>query len=348
MKIAGLAMTDVWAHRVLRERGVETAQIQDAPADIKVLVESINLAHHSAAQNYRPYLHISGELRGVRPAEGLPHGIREVVFPPDGGESIDAYYEFSDVQLAQLAQKGYFTEEFEAPDHLTGFEWDLPANVDVVALAPDRDEDVPVVFVNVRDSGSLVITEETSGYELTDYFADFSTEGEYRIEQAAVDGNLRQRSDEINSLFTEEELTEGLDLREEAHAPQAQPEAAPVGFDAQIQDVEARLDQESERVLAERASTEGTPENLYFERVASALISPEPEVDDVRGLEESRVDEHGALDFGEDQDEDLDIAPVKIGRHSNREGSNIEETKAELARRAADLDHGDQASGREL
>jgi hypothetical protein len=73
MRIEGLPMTDVWAHRVLRERGVETIEVDQQPADIDVLVETADLDHHGPEQNFRPYLHVTGELRAVRPATSLPY-----------------------------------------------------------------------------------------------------------------------------------------------------------------------------------------------------------------------------------------------------------------------------------
>lgn len=354
MKIAGLNMTDVWAHRVLRERGVETTQHDDVEAEINVLVESIDLGYHSAEQNYRPYLHVTGELRSIKPADAAPYGVREVVFPPDGGDTIDAYYEFTDAQLGELARKGYFTKEFSTPIEATGIEWELPAKVDLIALAPEGPDDIPVVFAKVRDAGSLVISEATSGYELTEYFSDFSQDAERTAEQAQ-EQTLRQRSDEINSLFSEEEFAATFENTEPApEARQENVETVRDDFEARVQDVEAQLEEESERARAERAQTEGTPENLYYERVASALVG-EPETGTEVGEEqeepgseldqEEQVEADGTLGFDEFESEDaeLTVEPVKISR---RNRNSIEETKAEVSRRVADLDHGDDDHGR--
>lgn len=353
MKIAGLSMTDVWAHRALRERGVSTTQVEDAPAELSVLVESVDLGHHGVEQNYRPYLHISGELRGVKPDRAFPHGVNELVYPPDGGQSVDAYYEFTDTQLGQLAAKGYFSEAFVTPVQMTGLEWYLPGQVDAVVLAPDEVEGLPVVFLNVRNSGSLSIDEATSGYELVEYFADFSHDEDRLLDQVSPEKAARQREDTINSLFSEDELAGELDLREEyvpAHGA-AETEAVR-GFDAHAEDLEATLDAESEELSAERARTEGTPENLYLERVAGALAEPEDFPGEEVSMDEWNlgiddapvVTENGALDLDLDEADEIGIEPVKINLDPSREDNmSLDEVKAEVARRAAELDHSKDA-----
>ncbi|BAS11911.1 hypothetical protein AHiyo8_02140 [Arthrobacter sp. Hiyo8] len=113
-------MTDVWAHRVLRERGVETARIENEQADVVVFVETMELAHHGPEQNFRPYLHMNGELRGVRPHRRLPYGVDAVTFPTGGGETVDVFYEFDDKQLTLLAKRGTSPLASRFPNRLSG------------------------------------------------------------------------------------------------------------------------------------------------------------------------------------------------------------------------------------
>ncbi|MDW6057958.1 hypothetical protein SAZ11_07635 [Streptomyces sp. FXJ1.4098] len=136
MRTAGLTMNDVWAHRVLRERGVETYRLEGVTAELDVMVESLDLKHRGKEENYRPYLHMTGELRSVTPVKALPFGISQVTYSPGQGEKVDAFYEFNDQQLVALASKGYFTSGFAVPEQVTGIEWELPATADMLVLAP--------------------------------------------------------------------------------------------------------------------------------------------------------------------------------------------------------------------
>ncbi|MFJ7280792.1 hypothetical protein [Kitasatospora sp. NPDC098663] len=274
MRTAGLTMTDVWAHRVLRERGVETYRLEGVTAELGVMVESLDLRHRGKEENYRPYLHMTGELRSVTPARALPFGISQVTYSPGQGEKVDAFYEFDDQQLVVLAGKGYFTSGFAVPEQVTGIEWELPATADMLVLAPSEvqtEDDTPVVFTQIHGIGGLEIDLESSGYDLAGYFADRSKNGVPRTEAVVDARGLKARSDAISSLFTEAELGLDTDVEQIVGAPV--PEAAPVvdGMNARLRQIEAEIAAEREQYQTERASTEGTTENLYRERVAAPL-----------------------------------------------------------------------------
>lgn len=304
MRTAGLMMNDVWAHRVLRERGVDTHRLEGVDTQLKVLVESLELKHRSKEENYRPYLHVTGELRAVTPADALPYGISEVTYAPGQGEKVDAYYEFDDAQLVKLAERGYFSRSFEVPEQVTGIEWELPAKSDILVLAPTGFEegDAPVVFTHVHDLGSLDIDLQTSGYDLADYFADFSQRDRSRDEPVIDERSLRARSDAINSLFTEDEIEQAIAEEQVAVVPEPE-ETVADPISVQLGEVEAQIAAEAEQFRAERESKEGSPEKLYRDRVALR--------EDI---------------------ERIDDTPA---------GPTFEERKAEVSRRAADLDFGD-------
>lgn len=340
MRTAGLTMNDVWAHRVLRERGVETHSVADTEAEIIVLVDSVELQHRSKEENYRPYLHMTGELRSVSLEQELPYGISEVTYSPGQGEKVDAFYEFDDEQLSELAQKGYFSSSFTVPEQISGIEWELPAKVDTLVLAPagdQRDGDVPVVFTNVRDIAGLDIDAQSSGYDLAEYFADHSKDGVERVEKVVDERGLKARSDAINSLFTEDEL----DLQESAEGYEGRPgdihEPSTEGIGAQLREAEAQIAAEREQYLAERESTEGTPEHLYRQHVASALDKEEEDVQTIQTQRRSAgrhsvresVEEREYLDLGLDEDDASDVR------------ASLDKRKRDVERRAADLDFGD-------
>ncbi|WP_158819126.1 MULTISPECIES: hypothetical protein [Streptomyces] len=333
-------MNDVWAHRVLRERGVETYRLEGVTAELGVMVESLDLKHRGKEENYRPYLHLTGELRSVTPAIALPFGISQVTYSPGQGEKVDAFYEFDDQQLVVLAGKGYFTSGFAVPEQVTGIEWELPATADMLVLAPpgaQTEGDAPVVFIQIHDIGNLEIDLESSGYDLAAYFTDHSKNGVPRAEAVVDARGLKARSGTINSLFTEDEL--GLDSEVEAVVGAPAPEAAPVagGMSARLQQVEAEIASEREQYQTERAITEGTPENLYRERVAAPLHRTEEQERPFAPPIPAREAQHGL-----NLELDLKLEERETRRReATKPAPSLDERKRQVAQCAADLDFGE-------
>lgn len=321
MRTAGLMMNDVWSDRVVRERGVETHRFDGLDAEIGVLVDSVELKHRGKAENFRPYLHLTGELRSVTPYDGLPYGIHQVTYSAGQGEKVDAFYEFDDQQMVALAQKGYFNSVFSVPEErLTGVEWELPAKVDALLLAPgDAQADPPVIFVKVHDIANLEVGLESSQYDLTDYFDDFSKDGIGHEEKVVDQRGLRARSDAINSLFAEDEL----DLVEQAERPASGAKAeTPVDeMAAGVQAIEAQIEAEREQFASEREQAEGTTEKLYRDRVAEPAEEHQQQAAPPRPERVPDVD----LDYAGDTQAEPTMA----------------EREELAARRAADLDFGD-------
>ncbi|MFK0244582.1 hypothetical protein ACIQUM_07775 [Amycolatopsis azurea] len=293
MRTAGLTMNDAWAHRVRRGHSTDTYQHENLAAEIAVHVESVELLHHAAQENYRPYLHVSGELRVLTFAVALPFGISEVVYSPGQGETVDAFYEFDDQQLAVLAGKGYFRRAFGVPEQITGIEWELPATVDTLVLAPEGGHDgAPVIFTRVHDIAALDIDADSSGYDLTDYFADQSTPGTPRTTSGMPAGPAIRHP--IESLFTDDELA--LLGHEEQTRPGTRLATAADTTAGHLRRVESEIAAERASYHEQRARTAGTPEHLYRERVARLpvatdhpLATPDPELND-----EQRADNDGA------------------------------------------------------
>jgi hypothetical protein len=319
MRTAGLLMNDVWADRALRDRGVEAHRYDGLDAEIRVLVDSVELKHRGKDVNYRPYLHVAGELRSITPSEPLPYGITEVTYSPGQGEKVDAYYEFDDEQLHALVGKGYFSTSFAVPERLTGIEWELPATVDALVLSPSSSQaDAPVVFMNVHRIADLEIDLGSTQYDLSAYFPEHPYDGRSAVEAHADERGLRARSEAIDSLFSQDEVDSA---RAAGAGPSAvEQERVAGGIEARLQQVEAEIAAEHDRYRAELERTEGTPQHLYHERVAQALRADE--------LEVARTDD---LDFGPEDDPTVAAAVAPT----------LDERKREASRRAADLDFGE-------
>lgn len=309
MRTAGLTMNDVWAHRVLREQDVTIWSLEGIDAEIDVLADAVDLNHRGPEENYRPYLHVIGSLRRITTEEPLPYGLTGVDFSDVHGERIHAFYEFSDEQLEMLVRKGFFTPGFRVPQQIIDIEWPLPAKVDVLVLAPGRDEtglspqDPPQVFTRVHDAGDLRI-DVTSSDEVVRFFADHSFEGG-QIEDLVDERGLRARSDAINSLFGEEEITHQgptvTSLETESTTEMVEDEVAEL-----LRRTREDVDADEVAYQLERERIAGTPENLYRERVA-LVEDQEPDHDEITIPVETAEPVVGG---------DLDLAPEPSpGRH---------------------------------
>lgn len=174
--VTGMKRSDRWAQHVLSMRGVESREVK-GEADIKVLVDTLYFTNHGARSNYRPVLHVRGRLVGLVPygSPEIAYGVREVDFDQmDGGSAtVDAFYEFTDEQLVDLVQKGFFNEGFEPPNDLLNQIWMLPAHYEGVVIAPRNEQEAPLAFIDVIDRDGLVVDAVTSGLDLADYFPNY-------------------------------------------------------------------------------------------------------------------------------------------------------------------------------
>lgn len=276
MQTAGLTMNDVWAQRVLSDHGIEAYQLEGAPAEISVLIDDVELQHHGPDQHYRPFLKLSGELKSIRFGAGMPYDLTELTYG-SGDERVTAFYEFSHEQLTTMTNKGYFASSFQVPAQLSGIEWQLPATVDVLLLPP-QDEHTPVAFASVRNAADLQYDVDNSGYELSEYFPDVLRQPVDRPEQKLEARLVEARMEAVNSLFTEAELDLAADAvatapDQEAEAGESLPASA-----QQLQQIEAEIAAESEAVAAAQAAEEGSPEQLYHDRIKGLFTESAPSV----------------------------------------------------------------------
>lgn len=338
MKVAGISMMDPWAARVLRAPGVHTEEISAAPVETVVYMERVSIEHHGPERNYRPLLHLTGEIRAIIPHEPLPFGVQEVTFREALGPVMDAYYEFDDAQLAQLVTKGYFTEGFEPPASMAGIPWELPTTIDALVLAPEHEGDTPVVFVTIHGQTELALDAENSGYKLADYFDNRLTPEliqERELQNAALE--VPARSGEVRDLFAGEDF----DAPDPAHlngaSRAADQEVYPVVrskiFEELMAEFRHKLPAEPAPVsepdeVAEEAAPESETDawaELYHQRivpgVAQALAlpgdGPESHAPDETVETEADAPETGSLDLADSLDlsepeQELGIVPVAI------------------------------------
>lgn len=342
MKVAGIKMTDPWASRALRSKGVETERVASAPVETVVDMERVSFEHHGPEKNYRPLLHLTGVLRSIVPEEPLPFGIEEVSFRESQGPTMDAYYEFDDQQLAQLVSKGYFTEGFEPPATMAGIPWELPTTIDALILTPEFEGDTPVVFVTIHGQTELALDAQNSGYELTEYFENQLTpEAQAQATQKVREG-VPTRSGEMNDLlaghvFTEPEASHLRDAAEQYRG--LAPDKAgdfPVVRTSIFEELMAEFEQQRALEAAEEAARPAqydpeSPEGVYHQRIAPGVdkalslpgtgdTAPEASADTPEAEQDTSADsgtepsaeQDNGLNLYDREDEELDVVPVAV------------------------------------
>ena len=284
-------MTDPWASRVLRNKGVETQLVSGAPVETVVQMERVTIEHHGSEKNYRPLLHLTGELVSILPAEALPHGVEEVTFRAGLGPTVDAFYEFDDSQLGQLVSKGYFTEGFEAPSTMAGIPWELPTTIDALILAPEHEHDTPVVFVTIHGQTELALDIENSGYDLADYFENQLTpEAQQERALEGARGIVPTRSGEINDLFAAEEfrLPDAGELRDAAARFPGLAKQSPGDYPVVRASIFENLMAEFRDKLPALAESEDTADE-HMEPEDQSAQPADPDVDSAEAIYRERI-----------------------------------------------------------
>jgi hypothetical protein len=321
MKVAGIKMTDPWASRALRSKGVEIEHVASAPVETVVQMERVSFEHHGSEKNYRPLLHLTGELRSILPDESLPFGVDEVTFRSGLGPIVDAFYEFDDAQLTELVSKGYFTEGFEPPATMAGIPWELPTTIDALILAPEHEGDAPVVFVTIHGQTELALDAENSGYDLAEYFENKLTPElqQEKALQSARQGVLT-RTGEIDDLFADENFKASDPARLSDTARRFSGQSGPSGefpvvrasiFEDLMAEFEEQRSAEAAELAAKTDYEPDSVEGVYQQRIAPGVTQALT----VSGQEEpaaaSTDAEEDLLDLDLDAaDEELDVVPV--------------------------------------
>lgn len=327
MKVAGIDMTDPWAARVQRNDQVELARATDVPVETVVLMHRVSFEHHGAEKNYRPLLHLTGELQSIRPNEALPFGVNEVTFRSGLGPMMDAFYEFNDAQLAELVSKGYFTEGFEPPSDMEGIPWELPTTIDALVVAPETEGDAPVVFVTIHGQTALALNFENSQYDLAEYFANQLTpEIQEELAQQSAQAQVPTSSGVLPDLFADVQFTEpnAAELNDSAHrlgslAPQQVTGGYPVVRESIFEDLLAEMNEKNRAEEAQLAAEPAQLDPESIEGIYQDLIAPEapkPVTDTDEVVPDPETMQPAGHDFSEialaDEEDDFGVAPIAL------------------------------------
>jgi len=217
MKLAALSTNDPWFNHVITHGDSYVRVLKDVPLELTVFMEQVNFVHLDEEVHYRPVLHLYGRvLRIEAPYVELPHGVSSLEYPPNNSQYVDSFYHFTNSQLGELAQKGYFTEGFDVPDRMKGIEYILPAQARLVIVSPTQLDDPPVVFVEILDANSLQTDQDTSGYDLASYFPKTPENKNYlakygiNFDKKEIDNTVRDFAEDLVLSQEDSEVTNTL------------------------------------------------------------------------------------------------------------------------------------------
>lgn len=370
MKIAPLSETNPWYSRILADDRIQTDTLTGVPVETTVDVELVELLHGGPEDNYRPYLHLRGELTEAQPVVQLPYGVSDLALRRGSGVPVDAFYDFSHAQLADLVAKGYFSPAFRVPEEMSGIPWTLPAKANFLVVAPALAEEPPVVFMSIHQQTGLELDEANSGYELSAYFPDYTAEASAALDEGrdAIDAAPRTRGTSAFDVFAAEGFE--VETTRAVVAQQASDEVfeaaratVPDGvFSRLVKEIQAQQPAEVETSVPDEEAVQGpvpgSAEEVYLSRVSPGVdhvLSGEHLTADDGGVEAGMAEAHattqndadtdqaenatvatpaetpsGFIDFGEPE-EDLEPLQVQFG------GISEDDHRRALERRQARL-----------
>lgn len=236
----------------------------------------------------RPYLHIVGKCIGLRGELG--DGVHGLAFNDENALDVDIFYEFSDKEISELVLKGLYHKGFKVPEIMTreDITINVPLACDLVTILPAQENDLPIVFADIKNRNSLVLNLQNSGYRFADYFEQVQL-------QPVEDKEEYIDEREFNEIETPEHEDEKH--IEEPFVPEVEDEPEPE---------EVELEGEYERIMTEglaekeaaKAEAQNEPEISHEaegsdEQVTEPAYEQEPERVDVQPFNEYPSSDEG-------------------------------------------------------
>lgn len=126
---------------------------------------------------HRPYLYLKGHIAGL--TGNFPCNINEVKLGDKGsienpGPAVAFQLEFSQEELAELCHKGLFTSEFKCPDIFVDNDFEMPIRCDCKYIEPEKSDEVPLLFIDIKNQYNIQMNAVDTGYDLTSYFEEIT------------------------------------------------------------------------------------------------------------------------------------------------------------------------------
>lgn len=232
----------------------------------------------------RPYLHIVGKCVGLR--GDLGDGVHGLAFDDENALDVDIFYEFSDKEISELVLKGLYHKGFKVPEIMTreDITINVPLACDLVTILPAQENDLPIVFADIKHKNSLVLNLQNSGYRFADYFEQIQL-------QPIEDKEEYIDEREFNEIATPEHVDEKERAEDIVETP----------VEEQLEPEQEELEGEYERIISEGLAAKEAEEEAQHEAEHEAEVSEEPAQESAPEPERSEVqsfDENPSFDEG--------------------------------------------------
>lgn len=297
MRIPGKTMDDHLADVARQFPEGSYTDMQDVECNVDIYPSQVFLEFRTGFDRenpHRPYMHIMGECRGIRKADGTPlYGdVTELSFEENAGIGVDVFYEFSDDELSDMVKKGMYRRGFECPDIICESELEIPVYCELRVVEPQFEGDVPILFANIEDRHTISIDEQSSGYTFGDYFEEPRPSEDVFSDDFGIYGEYGDFEDE--DMFGED--APQTDLQEEQEAVELSPMEREVEehyqnvrqrvMDEHVADDAAQRTVEDAKSFDERmdeAEAEATQEE---KDAVSDASTPDEEKDDIEDFDD--------------------------------------------------------------
>ena len=335
MRIPGKTMDDHLADVARQFPEGSFTDMQDVECNADIYPSQVFLEFRTGFDRenpHRPYMHIMGECRGIRKADGTPlYGdVTELSFEENAGIGVDVFYEFSDDELAGMVKKGMFRRGFECPDIIRESELEIPVYCELRVVEPQFEGDVPILFANIEDRHTISIDEQSSGYTFGDYFEeprpsedvfsdDFGIYGEYgdfededMFGEDAPQTDLQEEQEAVELSPMEREVEEHYqNVRQRVMDEHVAPKAPVPHKELKPKTAEAEVEEQDEHVVDDAAERAVKDAKSFDERMDEAEAEAAQEEKDTVSDVPVTDEEKDSIDDFDDVDEKRETAANK-------------------------------------
>lgn len=263
--------------------------VNNLPCEGDVYVTDAFIRNMGWRDNYRPCLVLMGEVREVRGE--FPCGITAAEFG-DGPDRPKVTYEYmlTNKELAKLCLAGMFDDDFHCPEIFFNNTFQLPMTCNCSALAPELDEDVPLLFVDINKPESLTTSSARSGYSIDEYF-QAKPEAEDYVSAALEDDIMFAEQDiadeaEIEAAdIMEEAVQDIVELSEVEHDEPEEEVVELTEEDVLLNESLARIEARKQEAIAKEKAKQ-----LAAKQAADEIQEEEAESETEKTLSEDTVD----------------------------------------------------------
>lgn len=296
MRIPGKTMQDHLMMLAPHIEGLSYVDQQNVSCSAGIYPSSVFIDFRSIFDRnapHRPYLHIVGECRSLKKADGTVFygDVSEIIFGESKGIPVDFFYDFSDDELVNMTKLGLYRRGFKCPDVIRDSELEMPVTCSLRIIEPQGENDLPVIFADIDSRHFIETTSQQCGYAFGEYFEPAPV-----IEEVYDEfGDFVAFDEKQSEVATEKVVMPEFELpQEEVEKVEKRPKLTPRQelIESHYANVKKRVERDHMAVQSENEVTESditddfVADDMFVENVEDKAAESTSEVE----IEESLVD----------------------------------------------------------